>query len=79
MPERRTLVSITTVTDHDTEMYHIGEIDGLLQHGELKEHIKRHGHQELLVHLAYLQSQVFTALHEVNDEKEENNACKTAD
>lgn len=64
MPERKELCKLSTVTDDDTGMYHIGEIDGLFQGDDLKEYLKRHGEKgvdRLVRHLGYLQHSVFYA------------------
>ena len=75
MPERKTLASITIITDHDTGMYHVGEIEGAFNHDELKAHIKKHGYNELSFQLAYLQFQLVTAIREVNGEKGDADVC----
>lgn len=75
MPERKILAKITAITDHDTGMYHMGEIDGAFNSAELKEHIKSYGHEELIHKLAYMQFQVITAQREVNSEKSEQGVC----
>ncbi len=58
MPEKMTMTKISVVTDDDTGMYSIGEIDGMFCKKELREHIESHGSQGLIEHLAFLQYQV---------------------
>ena len=73
MPETKAIATITQVTDDDTGMYFIGEIDGLFQREELIRYLKSHGKkgkQELHEHLAYMQSQVIQAWRDINSEKE---------
>ncbi len=70
MPERKNLAKIDVITDCDTGNYHIGEVDGSFSESELRDHIKRHGHQEICAHLAYLQYQVWDCLRQLNSEKD---------
>ena len=71
MPERESILTITKVTDDDTGMYRIGEIDGIFQSQSLGEYLSSHGEKgktELINHFAYLQSQVIDAWRELNNE-----------
>lgn len=71
MPEKKTIATITVVTDDETGMYHIGEPDGLFQQYELLEYLQQHGQRgklEMLEHLAYLQNQVIEAWRKVNSD-----------
>lgn len=62
MPERKTLATISVVTDDDTGMYAIGEIDGGFHLSiELREHIAAHGSDDLLRQLAHMTSDVIRA------------------
>lgn len=70
MPERKNLAKIDVITDCDSDMYHIGEVDGGFSESELREHIKDHGHEELCSKLAYLQFQVWDCLRQLNSEKD---------
>lgn len=72
MPQTKTLVNITKVTDDSTGMYHVGEIDGLFQEHELREYLKRYGEigkTELINHLAFLQYQVVDMYKKINAEE----------
>lgn len=71
MPQKENLLTISKVTDDDTGMYRIGEIDGIFQKHTLDEYLKSHGESgktELINHLAYLQSQVIDAWRELNND-----------
>lgn len=65
----KSLVNIKVVTDHDTGMYQMGEVDGCFQEEELKEYINMYGVDGLLRHISYLQYQVFKAYRESNSEE----------
>ena len=78
MPKREDLVTITQVTDHDSGMYYIGEIDGLLQKNDLQEFLKRHGEKgknELVQHLAFLQHQIISEWLEL--QTQDNQGCSS--
>jgi len=71
MPERKTILEISKVTDDDTGMYCIGEIDGIFQKHTLDAYLSSHGEKgksELINHLAYLQSQIIDAWREINND-----------
>lgn len=61
MPEREKLTEITYVTDHDTGMYKLGEVDGLFQEQQLEYYLNMYGSEDLLRHLAFLTHQVIKA------------------
>lgn len=69
--EYKKLTDISFVTDTDVSYYEIGEVDGSFEKGQLKNYLKRFGHEKLCSHLAFLQYQVWEALREVNSEKEQ--------
>lgn len=50
------------------------EVEGSFQKDELKDYIKRFGHEKLCSQLAFLQFQVWEALREVNSERENDGA-----
>jgi len=64
MPQKQTIATIWEVTDDDTGMYFIGEVDGGFNAEFLKDHIRHHGNKNLLAHLAYMISQVMDATKE---------------
>lgn len=70
--ETKKLATISFVTDTDVSYYHIGEVECDFQKDELKDYIKRFGHEQLCTQLSYLQYQIWDALREVNSEKDIN-------
>lgn len=72
--EIQKLATIGFVTDTDVSYYEIGEVEGSFQKDELKDYIKRFGHEKICSHLAFLQFQVWKALREVNSERENDGA-----
>ena len=70
--ETKILATINVVTDTDVSYYHIGDVEGSFEKYQLKEYIKKHGHEKLCSQLAYLQFQVWDTLREVNSEKDSN-------
>lgn len=72
--EVQKLATIGFVTDTDVSYYEIGEVEGSFQKDELKDYIKRFGHEKICSHLAFLQFQIWEALREVNSERENNGA-----
>jgi hypothetical protein len=68
--ETQKLATVSFVTDTDVSYYEIGEVEGSFQKDELKDYIKRFGHEKLCSQLAYLQFQVWEALREVNTERD---------
>ena len=72
MPERKQIGQISVVTDDDTGMYHIGEIDGGFDPTLVKAHIESHGSTDLLQTLAYMTTMVVEHQREVNAMKSED-------
>lgn len=68
--ETQKLATVSFVTDTDVSYYEIGEVEGSFQKDELKDYIKRFGHEKLCAQLAFLQFQVWEALREVNSERD---------
>jgi hypothetical protein len=68
--ETQKLATVSFVTDTDVSYYEIGEVEGSFQKDELKDYIKRFGHEKLCSQLAFLQFQVWEALREVNSERD---------
>lgn len=54
MPERKQLGRISVITDCDTGMYSIGEIDGGFDSESVRNHIEKYGSSGLLEKLAYM-------------------------
>lgn len=51
MPQRENLAKITIITDDDTGMYSIGEIDGGFNTMTLQNHIRKYGADGILKEL----------------------------
>mgnify|MGYP003119648607 CR=1 FL=1 len=67
MTEKRLLGSISAVTDCETGMYRIGEIEGGFN-GLLDDHIRSYGSEGLLITLARFTSTVFETQRKINME-----------
>ena len=67
--ERKDLATVSYITDTDVSYYEIGEAEGSFQKEELKDYIKRFGHEKLCSQLAFMQFQIWETLREVNGEK----------
>ena len=51
MPQTEILANVTVVTDDDTGMWSIGEVEGQFFNDRLKEHIESHGVDSILIQL----------------------------
>jgi hypothetical protein len=71
--ETKKLTTISFVTNTDVSYYQLGEIEGSFEKQQLKDYIKRFGHEKICTQLAFSQSQVCSALREVNSEKDYEN------
>jgi len=72
------LGSIRKVTDTDTSMYMIGEIDGGFDEVKLKAYIEQYGSKgvaEIMSKLSYMHFQLNTVLRSIRSEDDEP-ACK---
>lgn len=74
MPERESLTTISIITDDDTGMYEIGEIDGCFSEAQLERHLNMRGATKLLEHLARLMAKVV----EVDMARRPTEECKSA-
>jgi hypothetical protein len=71
MPERKEIASINVITDCDTSMYEVGEVDGgFLDRDTIKEHIKSYGADDLLRKLNLMIVNVIEIEREVNMESQ---------
>lgn len=75
--ETKDLIRIVAVTDHDTGMYHVGEVDWRYNTEVLTEHCEKYGEDELLSALAYLSHLVWTIRNE-RVRKEQMSGAKSA-
>lgn len=61
MVEKRQLLKIQIIIDDDTNMYHLGEIDGIFSEDQIVGFLESYGEKgkrDLVNHLAFLQFQV---------------------
>lgn len=71
MAERKTITTLSVITDSETPYDNIGDIDGGWIDPEwLQRHISTHGPEGLLRTLCYVQHQVFEAMRAVNMKKD---------
>ena len=69
MPEQKQIGRISVITDCDTGMYSIGEIDGGFDSGAVRNHIEKYGSSGLLEKLAYMTHVVVEQQRNINAEK----------
>ena len=74
--ETKKLAEIRFVTDTDVGYYEIGEVEGSFQEAQLKDYIKRFGHEKLCSQLGYMQFQIWKALREINGERDIQDGAK---
>lgn len=74
--ETKKLAQVSYVTDTDVSYYEIGEVEGAFQEAQLKDYIKRFGHEKLCSQLAYMQFQIWKAVREINGERDEETGAK---
>lgn len=78
MAERKTVTTLSVITDSETSYDNIGDIDGGYFDPEwLKKHIKSHGASGLLQQIAYMNWQIFEMIRTVNSESDGSDNCKT--
>lgn len=70
MAEKTELGSIRVVTDCDTGIYTIGEVDGGWKTSMLKSHISKYGVESLLIRLAHMQSEAITIARDIKQQEE---------
>lgn len=76
MPKRQELLSVEAITDCDTGIYNIGEIDFGIKVGPLTDYLKRYGYQgkrEIIATLGFLIHKV----EEYHAENAENDSVAT--
>ena len=69
MAESKKILEISFITDTETCMYQMGEIQGSFNDEELKKYIRSYGADELCKHMTFLQYQIMTTVREINREK----------
>lgn len=76
--ETKKLAQVSYVTDTDVSYYEIGEVEGSFQEEQLKDYIKRFGHEKLCSQLAYMQFQIWKSVREINGERDSQDGAKDA-
>jgi hypothetical protein len=82
MPQKKTLLEIRQITDDDTGMYSIGEVDFGYRESDLEDFIKRNGYQGLVniqdtvCHLLFELRGMYYDLHEKGLTPEAKEASK---
>lgn len=82
MTERTKLAALSVITDDDTGLYFVGELDGGFQQTELTQFLTTYGRQgrkDLLEHLAYMQHKVIETYRSIRDAKETQVTSETGD
>ena len=64
--ETKKLATIEFITDFETPMYHIGEVQGAFNENELLDYVRSYGTKDLLEHLTYLHFQIMTTVRMLN-------------
>lgn len=64
--ESEKLATIEFITDFETPMYHLGEVQGSFNTDKLKDYIRRFGTKDLLQHLAFMQYEVIKTMLKIN-------------
>ena len=77
MSEKQELARIWAVTDDDTGMYRIGEVDGGFN-GNLQHQIEKYGSDELLKQLAYMTHTVIEMQRKQNSRQAGGAVCAKA-
>ena len=72
------IAQVRYVTDTDVGYYEIGEVEGAFQEEQLKDYIKRFGHEKLCSQLGYMQFQIWRAVREINGERDSQDRAKDA-
>ena len=70
MSEWKTLGEISVITDTENGYDRVGEVSGsFYPPAELKEHIRKYGHAEVLEALGWMTAQVMTCVKELRQEE----------
>ena len=76
--ERKGLAELSYVTDTDVSYYEIGEVEGAFQEEQLKDYIKRFGHEKLCSQLEFMNYQIWKYMREINGEQDSQYGAKDA-
>ena len=74
MTETRDLIKLKAITDFETPIYHIGEVDFEYNEEVLTDHIKRYGVTDLASKLSYMQYVVWRIKIKLSEEDQQNSA-----
>ena len=66
MPETKTLADIRYITDFETPIYSLGEVEGSFDPDTLEDYIDKYGSTGLYQHMAYLQYQIVETQRRIN-------------
>lgn len=74
MSEWKTLGKISVITDTDNGYDRVGEVSGSFGYppDQLKEHIRKYGHAEVLETLGWMTAQVMACVRELKQEQDAN-------
>lgn len=74
MSEWKTLGKISVITDTDNGYDYVGEVSGSFGYppDQLKEHIRKYGHFEVLETLGWMTAQVMACVKELRQEADAN-------
>lgn len=74
MSEWKTLGKISVITDTDNGYDRVGEVSGSFGYppDQLKEHIRKYGHAEVLETLGWMTAQVMACVKELRQEADAN-------
>lgn len=70
MAERKTIGTVTVITDSETHYDNMGDVSGGFSEAELHNHIEQYGYEQLLSSLTYMQWQVWEAVRDINSKKD---------
>lgn len=69
MPETKPLATIRYITDFETPIYQLGEVEGSFDPDTLEDYIDKYGSAGLYEHMAYMQYQIVDAQRRINARK----------
>lgn len=76
--ETKKLAQVNYIVDTDVGYYDLGEVEGAFDKDELKNYIKRFGHEKLSSQLGFMQFQIWKTVHEINGEQDNRDMSKNA-
>ena len=70
MAERKTIGTVTVITDSETSYDNMGDVSGGFSEVDLHNHTEHYGYDQLLSSLTYMQWQVWEAVRDINSKKD---------